>query len=472
MDNRLIYDVEKCMYTFNGRDLKVSENDTTYLFRDVRSDELVYYLDYSFILNLPRQTEQDEHILKIAILSDIGRVPTAMLMPIGFDSFVHNNAVRNLTSLKRLSAWIVFISQKVNGTYRQQSFTPFEAIQLAKVFEDLNVDTLSDSNRQCIRDSRSIFDFNENLSKMTWFNYQIIAKYGINVPVFDEKDNVFNVLEPSEAFVLANKIMRYVCVWEASNYQLDQVISSNIVFIHFLQDLNASTNSYTALLPIMQALAVYVEKRTVPPSESNELLNKAKTIFRRASFNRNDNRSGLYSFQMRLKNVDPVCNRQDCLEIIRHCFFEHNPFKEEEFDVVIQYLRLVLNKYAKSELYIYVLIYGLSLATLRIAKPVKSPTGIMDLTNFNIDSLEPRKISQEKLTTLKNEMRQDLLVLFEFIKPYYEFLKSLEKSDKNFKIYNITDETLFCFLKTNNKFSEFVDYMMKVVLPLVTSHLT
>jgi hypothetical protein len=449
-------------YKYNNVPVKITENETSYLFRDFETDELVYFIDYSQLF----YKIDNESILKIASMS-LGKqiVPTALLMPSDLDTFIHTNIKSNLTSLRQLYAWLRLIIAKINNRPVEE-FRPFQKLQIAEVFENLNINEISEENKQCFTDSINLFDFHCNLEKIFWFN-TITEKYNLTVPDLDH----LHTLHPRDAFMLANNLMRYICVWEAADKNITAVMASNIIFINFLQDTGSMNNAYTPLLPFMQALAIMsTTPASAPYNLSNTLNQKAKLLFNRGKFNRDDNH-GFYRFQMKVKNSNKICSREDCLDILQYLFFKFNIFKDQEFDVVIAYMRKVFYFYKRPELYIYIIVFGLSLLSLRVAKPIKNITGTKNLANFNIENIGVRHINAETKQNLYKEMKNDITTIFNFVDPYKNYMLGLQDTNPSFKVNNLSDEVLFYFMKTNNSFSELVNYILKTVLPLITSQL-
>lgn len=450
---------DRHIYKYNDVPVNITENDTSYIFKNIETDEMVFFIDYSQLL----YKINEEDIIRIA-LSSQGKqmVPTVLLMPANLDMFVHTNVKSSLTSLKQLYAWVNLIIEKLNGN--NVEFRPFNQLQIEQIFENLNINEISEENRKCFTDSVNLFDFNNNINKIFWFN-EVVEKYEI-----PNLENLFKS-HPRDVFMLANNLMRYICVWEAADKNIEYVIASNIIFIQFLQDTGSATNNYSALLPCMCALAVTsIMPATIPHETSRELSNKAKLLFNRAKFNRDDN-YGWYRFQMKVKNANSICSREDCLDILQYLFFQFNIFKDQEFDTVLAYLRRVFNFYRKPELYIYVIVFGLSLSSLRIAKPIKNITGTKNLANFNIENIGIRNVTTELRQNLYKEMKNDVAMIFNFVDPFKDYMLNLQEKNHAFKINNLTDEVLFYFMKTNNSFSELVNYILKTILPLITSQL-
>lgn len=454
----LRFDSDNNIYKFNNIPVKITENETSYIFNDFYTDEMIYFIDYSQML----YKVEEENILRIALLSHGKQiVPTVLLMPKNLDMFVHTNIKSNLTSLKQLYAWLKLIIGKINGTMLEE-FRPFTRLQIEQIFENLDINEISSENRQCFMDSVNLFDFDNNLKKIFWFD-EVIDKYKIDIPNIE----TLHTIHPRDAFMLVNNLMRYICVWEAADKNIESVIASNIIFIQFLQDTGSATNHYSALLPCMCALAV---TSVIPTRLTKNTLKEAKLLFNRAKFNRDDN-YGWYRFQMKVKNANNICSRGDCLDILQYLFFQFNIFKDHEFDVIIAYMRKVFNFYKKPELYIYVIIFGLSLSSLRVAKPIKNITGTRNLANFNIENIGIRNVTTELRQNLYKEMKNDISVIFNFVDPYKNYMLNLQEKNPSFKINNLTDEVLFYFMKTDNSFSELVNYILKTILPLVTSQL-
>lgn len=447
------------VYRFNDEPVYITENDTSYIFKNIDNDEMVYFIDYSQLLY--KITEED--IIRIALMSRGKQfVPTLLLTPKNLDMFVHTNIKSSLTSLRQLYAWVKFIIEKINGINGE--FRPFNQLQIEQIFENLNINEISDENRKCFSDSVNLFDFNNNINKIFWFN-DVIDKYEIVIPTLE----TLSTIHPRDVFMLANNLMRYICVWEAADKSIDSVIASNIIFIQFLQDTGSSTNNYSAILPCMCALAVTsIIPAPIPRENSKDLNNKAKELFNRAKFNRDDN-YGWYKFQMKVKNANNICSREDSLDILQYLFFQFNIFKDQEFDVVLAYMRKVFNFYKKPLLYIYIIVFGLSLSSLRVAKPIKNITGTKNLANFNIENIGIRNVTTELRQHLYKEMKNDVAVIFDFVDPYKSYMLNLQQKD--FKINNLTDEVLYFFMKSNNSFSELVNYILKTILPLITSQL-
>lgn len=459
----LKFDQSNNIYRFNNHPVKITESDTSYIFKNYDTDEMVFFVDYNQLLY--RVSEED--IIKIAILSNGKQmVPSILLMPKNIDLFVHSNIKSNFTSLKYLYAWMRFIIEKINSLH-PEGFRPFNQLQIEQIFANLNINEISEENKKCFTDSVNLFDFNSNLEKIFWFD-KVLEKYEIVIPSIDTLSS--NSIHPREIFILANNLMRYICVWEAANKSIDCVIASNIIFIQFLQDTGSSTNQYSALLPSMCALAVMALTPTTSPNLPRDLDKKANLLFNRAKFNRDDN-YGWYRFQMKVKNANAICSRENCFDILQYLFFQFNIFKDQEFDVVLAYMRKVFNFFEKPELYIYVIVFGMSLSSLRVAKPLKNITGIHNLANFDIKNIEIRNVTAELKQNLYKQMKKDISVIFDFIDPYKRYILNLQEINSSFKINNLTDEVLFYFMKTDNSFSELINYILKTILPLVTSQL-
>lgn len=457
----LKFDQSNNIYRFNNHPVKITESDTSYIFKNYDTDEMVFFVDYNQLLY--RVSEED--IIKIAILSNGKQmVPSILLMPKNIDLFVHSNIKSNFTSLKYLYAWMRFIIEKINSLH-PEGFRPFNQLQIEQIFANLNINEISEENKKCFTDSVNLFDFNSNLEKIFWFD-KVLEKYEIVIPSIDTLSSI----HPREIFILANNLMRYICVWEAANKSIDCVIASNIIFIQFLQDTGSSTNQYSALLPSMCALAVMALTPTTSPNLPRDLDKKANLLFNRAKFNRDDN-YGWYRFQMKVKNANAICSRENCFDILQYLFFQFNIFKDQEFDVVLAYMRKVFNFFEKPELYIYVIVFGMSLSSLRVAKPLKNITGIHNLANFDIKNIEIRNVTAELKQNLYKQMKKDISVIFDFIDPYKRYILNLQEINSSFKINNLTDEVLFYFMKTDNSFSELINYILKTILPLVTSQL-
>lgn len=466
----LKFDQYNNVYKFNGIPVEITENDTSYIFKSIQNNEMIYFIDHSQLLY--RISEED--VMRIAIMS-LGKqtVPTTLLMPKDIDTFVHTNVKTNFTSLRQLYAWAKFIIGKVNTcsnttpgvTKPEGEFKPFNQLQIEQIFEHLNVNEVSEENKKCFSDSVNLFDFKSNVKKIFWFS-EVLDKYGMVIPTLE----TLHTVHPREVFMLVNNLMRYVCVWEAADKPIDCVIASNIIFIQFLQDTGSSTNHYSAILPCMCALAVASTSPTKECQISRDLNTKAKMLFNRAKFNRDDN-YGWYKFQMKVKNAKSICSREDCLDILQYLFFQFNIFKDHEFDVVLAYMRKVFSFYKKPELYIYIIVFGMSLLSLRVAKPIKNITGTKNLANFNIENIGVRNITTELKQSLYREMKKDVSVIFDFLDPYKSYMLSLQEKNLSFKINNLTDEVLFYFMKTDKFFSELINYILKTVLPLITSQL-
>lgn len=461
----LTFDQKSNVYKFNHVPVTVTENDTSYIFKN-NMDEMLYFIDFNQLL----YRVSNEEIFRIASMSDGKQtVPTSILMPNNLDTFVHNNVKSNYTSLKQLYAWVRFIIANIisesDNTSESEGFRPFTQLQIEQIFSNLNINEISEENKKCFTDSVNLFDFHKNVKKIFWFG-TVLEKYGIVIPTFE----TLGALHPCEVFMLANNIMRYICVWEAADKAIDCVIASNIIFIQFLQDTGSATNQYSAILPCMCALAVSSLSPAADPRISKDFDSKAKLLFNRAKFNRDDNH-GWYRFQMKVKNANTICSREDCLDILQYLFFKFNIFKDQQFDVVLAYMRKVFHFYKKSELYIYIIVFGMSLSSLRVAKPIKNITGSKNLANFNIENIEVRSINNEVKQNLYKQMKNDISIIFNFIDPFKCYILNLQETNPAFKINNLTDEVLFYFMKTDNSFSELINYILKTILPLITSQL-
>lgn len=478
MDYRLDYNEMFQCFTYSGRPVYINENESSYLFLDQETQDLVFYIDYGTLIFLCQSKKKDsnfiQNVFRLALLSNGKKnIPTAILIQGDVDIFVHYNTVTSLTSLYQLEAWFKFISDCVYEKYEvgSNNFIPFEPIQIAKVLESLNLNnvTLTEENRKCFNESTELFSFEYNLTKITWFP-SVNTKY-VKIPEVLTEESIYRNNHPIDVFSICNKTMRYVLVWEAANYSLESVIASNIVFIYFLQDTGSSTCMYTPLLPILQALAVYnVRPAKLISSTPTYVKSKANILIKRAKFNKDNDRKGLYRFHMKLKTIHSVCNDKDCLDLLNYTIFDYNVFKNDDPDTILTYLRTTLHEHNKSEMYIYVLLFGLCLSCLRASKPINT-TEAKNLANFSIENLELKQMSTEKKKLLYNGMKEDINIIFNFITPYINYLTGLEESNTNFKLTQLNDECLFFYMRSQNAFSDFLNYLVQTVLPLITSRI-
>jgi len=468
MDYRLSYNEQYNCVTFNNKPVQITENETSYLFKDTDTNEIVYFLEYSYLLRISNGDQSNSmyvDIIRIALLSDgLKYVPTILLLP-NKDQFVHNKIPLSLTSLKKFSSWLKLISLNIHGVFDVENcnFQPYEKLQIAEIFKSLNFTGEDpDDLKKCLEDSQEMFDFKHNLIKVSWFD-RAINKYGSTLPLIEDEHAAFTIVDPRFAFLQLNNIMRQICVWEASNFNIESVIASNIVFIYFLQDTNSSTNNYTPLLPILQALLVY---NTSParPITNSVLDRRASIIFDKARFNR-ERHSGLYAFQMKMKGLKDKCNRTDCVELIQQYVFHCTFFNDME--ELCSYIRKALNIFNKPEMYIYVFFFGSILAGLRRAKRQKNITGTHNLSNFNFSNVyaKSRILPNQKEVLIQN-IRQDMSAIFDFVDVYIDYMQNIKTTDQK-----INDEILFYFMKSNDSISTFVNYLLKTILPLVTSQL-
>src|SRR5436190_9718472 len=487
---RVRFDEHRQCLTYDSKPVKVTESETSYIFKDVNNDEIVYFLDYSHLLQVCNNDNYNNEltmlILRVALLSDGYQiVPTILLLP-DRDRFVHNKVPHSLTSLKKLAAWLEIISLNVYDLYNIDActFQPFEKLQISDILKSIGLNDSGDGEaegggdfKKCLNDSREIFDFKHNLIKITWFPLGL-KKYGSKLPIIRDKRTVYELIHPCDAFLEANKLMRQICVWESSNYDMERVIASNIVFIYFLQDTNSSTNAYTPLLPIMQALYVYNTSPTRPVTVGTIEAPRTKSMYDVARFNR-ERDHGLYRFHLKMKGIQERCNRGDCFNLIAYNSFDFNIFKDREQDQVFAYLRHSLNALNKSEMYIYVLFFGICLVALRFAKPVKNITGMYNLATFEPSNVVSKDLKERRRNDksyeehkrqwrnkLSENIRQDMGAIFDFIDIYVDFMQAADITDMK-----INDEILFYFMQTNDGISRFVNYLIQTILPLVTAQL-
>lgn len=487
MNTNIVYEVTSDTFKYLDRTVCITENDTCYLFTDQESGILVHYINYDQLFNLVAlNSELSRDILRMALKSEGKQnVPTSILLPLAStDTFVHDRTFSNLSSLRQLSCWVKFISNNMHGTYElgSKAFTPFEPLQIGKVFESINVNSFSDEAQKVFDDSLELFDFENNLSKISWFS-TALAKYGTILPnIESENINLFNHISPGDAFTLVNEIMAYIFVYEAAKHPMEQIVASNIIFIHFLQDTGSGTNAYRPLLPVMQAAVMYTLMPAIVPSNMSTFLkSKVKYLIEKSKLNKNNNRRGWYKLYMKLKNVQQRCNKSDCMDILQYSLFEYNVFEDETQDVVIAFLRTVLNQHKKAELYVYILQLGFCLASLRIVKPkrivssnsIGSDVETKNLANFHFMDVEVKRMSTQRRQALYNDLKADLSTIFNFINPYVDYILGLENTNSAaFHFTKINESSFVYFMKTNNSFSELINYILKTILPLVTTHLT
>jgi len=467
MDCRLTFNEELHTFFYDYRPVFVTESETSYIFKDKETCEIVSFLDYSFLIQLCNNGFNDLYvdIMRIALHSDgFMYVPTILLMP-NKDRFVHDKIPNNLTSLKKLFSWLKIISLLAYNRLDLDNcdFRPYEKLQIAEIFQSINVSPEDpDEIKKCLEESQEIFDFKHNLKKISWFDLAI-KKYKSSLPLLeDEKIEI----DPRYVFLELNSIMRQICVWEASNYDLERVIASNIVFIYFLQDTNSSTNAYTALLPIMNALFVF-NLSTTRPISNTSLEFQINDIFENARFNR-ERHSGLYTLHMKLKGLNKKCNRGDCVDLIQyivaHCTF----FKDKGADILNGYLRKCLNQFEKAEMYIYVIIFGSVLAPLRFLKRKQNTNhNLANLATFGVGDVNVKqyKISNYE-KALRQYIKQDMNIIFDCVDSFVNFMISINPPE-----LKLNDEILFCFMKSNDSISKFVTYLIETILPLITAQL-
>lgn len=452
---------------FRDVPVTVEETNTSYILRNKYNGNIIEgYIDYATLITncqlikLQQVNFPFDNIINMSLASSGNSfVPTICLL----DSSQDNDcSLKTLTSLKRLSKWLHFVSCKCYGEDIQ--FEPEEKFPIYNLFKTLNVnfDRLSENDRDCIGETSTLFDFHTNIKNITWWNL-VIHKHKFPLMKYSSWEDNFTNVHPIESFTKLNNLMRIMCAWESPYTNFHCVLSATVIFIYFLHDTNSSLNEYTSLLPILQLVAVSAFKTTTMSpflGYSEQLLSFAEKKYRRALKSKCRTNHNLHLKVNQLSNKLIVSEICDLMEYILRNM--SNLFSDcETFDHLLVYLRTIFSKREKPELIYYVTVYSFSLLTIRIGK-IKS--------HVALESLELQRVRIKNEETIKIKIKDDVLILAEFVNPFLEYLTAISQSNPNFDKFTLNDEIIYYFMKSNNKFSYVVEYILKSVLPIVTSY--
>lgn len=450
---------------FKEAPVTVEESNTSYILRN-NQGSIEGYIDYSTLitncqlLKLEQVNFPFDNIIQMAMMSSGNSfVPTICLLD---PTRQTDCSLKSLTSLKRLSKWLHFVSCMCYGESVQ--FEPEEKFPIYNLFKTLNVnfDRLSPDDKDCIGETSTLFDFQTNVESVNWWNL-VVSKHRYPLVKYNSWLECFTNVHPIECFTTLNNLMRIVCVWESPYTHFRSVLSASVVFIYFLHDTNGSLNEYTSILPILQLVAVSASKTTTMSpclGYSEQLIGFAENKYRRAL--KSKSRAN-YTLHLKVGQLSDKLIVSEVCDLMEHILRNMSGlFSDcETFEHLLVYLRTVFSKRNKPELLYYVTVYSFSLLTIRIGK-IKSHT---TLENLELDRV---RIKNEEV--VKQKIKEDIQIIAEFINPYLEYLTSISQSNPNFDMFVLNDEVIYYFMKSNNKFSHVVEYILKSIIPIITSY--
>jgi hypothetical protein len=472
---RIEFDSENNCF-WNKTPATITENETCYIIKDKFSGLELAFIEYADLVgkckllildpeNNNNNTTCDnlkhmffDKIIRMALASDKdANVPTACLLDLDSNShFIPSTK----TSLKRLANWNKFISRlclsDANVVIENlPSFMPEEKIYMGNLLNmlNLNVERLNAEDKECITSSAAIFDFYTNLERITWWNL-VKDKHQIDISNYES-------YTPAECVFQLNRIMRIVCVWEAPYVNLKEFLSCCIIFMYYVHDLNLGINEYTTALPILQFLASIRHKLTAEPTTaeySESYITYARNKYDQAI--RTKNRT---SHTLHLKVAQLEMRPGDMIDLA-HFIVEH--MSEiicdcgDSFEGVLVYLKLVFFRRAKCEMMYYIAVYSTILAIIRLGK-IKSIRETDEIGGIRVKNWEQ----------LKLQTNLDVKMIFSALTPFANFLDSISKANSNFNQFCLDDETIFYYLKNSMSLNEFVDYVLRYIMPIITSYI-
>lgn len=451
---------------FDNKPVIVDENETCYILKDINnSDNHIAYIEYSVLLSNSQIIKTQgvsfsfDALIGMATVSrGPGNIPTICLIDCNdFDS-----TIKTFTSVRGLAKWLCFISKKCHriddvGFEPEKKFPIYNLINVMNI----NFDRLNEYDKECFTESSVLFDFKSNLAYIDWWDL-VVKKHNYPLRLYNTWTEVYAAsVTPKECFSILNHVMRLVCVWESPYYPIRNVLAATVVFVYFLHDTGSSLTQYTCIMPILQKIAVSRKMVTSNNDIEPKYARYAMDKYRRAL--KSKNRS-CHMLHLKISHITTGFKLYELNDLMYFVLMNMgNLFNDcESFDHLLAYLKTVFAERKKPELLYYVSVYSLALIIIRLGK----------IKSYNLlDNLEMDQIRIKNIEPVKKQISLDIQVVCDVVNPFIQFLDTLSASNSLFDEFCLDDETVYYFMQTNDSLTKFIDYILKTILPIISSYI-